>query len=145
MTALTSLPYFWGWLASSRCRQSAWQRQQCLTAARMIGPQERELEILFSPWTVGRHKCLKILLFIRLSYHGSQCLILGFLSLLMLSPFLTWISSLFLLSSRFFLSLTRLFWLMLKWKELCCCSWRTEHCCSQGNALFPWVQQDASE
>lgn len=49
-------------------------------------------------------------------------------------------------TERLFLFIfTRLFWLILKWKQLCCRSWRTEHCCSQGNVLFPWVQQDASE
>lgn len=90
-------------------------------------------------WGKDQTAPLKILVLIQVSYPRSRCLVLGFLSLLRLFSLLTWISTLFFMSRSFCLSLTSIFCLILKPKQLHYCSERKAHHCSQGNVFFPWL------
>lgn len=87
---------------------------------------------------------LKILVLTQIFYYGSRCLLLAFLPLLMKSQFLTWISPVFFLRRSFCLSFMITVCLIFNPKQLCYCSGRREHRCSQGKVLFPRLPQDAS-
>lgn len=152
MIALTLLPYFGTGLPCLQQVQTVSAKNIRMSHTNQNDwPTGEKWEILLSPWTARRHRrsaTPKILILIWVFGHGTRCLILGFLSLFMLSPFLTCISLLFsllFLSRSFCLSLTRIFCLMLIPEQLSCCSGRREHRCSQGNVLFPRLLQDASE